>query len=171
MNTTSLFSTSVEADRVSKPAAALEITAVAGLVALGALVKFPLPFTPIPVTLQTFAVLLAASLVSPRRALAGIALYIGLGLAGMPWFAVVSGATAGYLAAFMAVPFIVPRFKKTWMGMTAAMACVYVLGAGWLCLGLGMSPWQAVVAGVAPFLAGDAIKISAAAAVANALKR
>jgi biotin transport system substrate-specific component len=147
----------------------LALVAVAGLMAIGALVKLPLPFSPVPVTLQTFTALVAAYLVGPRRATAGIAVYTVLGMLGTPLFAVTSGATAGYLAAFIAAPCIVTWFRHPLAGMTAAMACIYVLGAGWLVLGLGMTLPQAVALGIVPFLPGDLLKLSAAYGVARRL--
>ena len=68
----------------------------------------------------------------------------------------------GYLLAFVAVPFVVTRFRNTALALLAATLLIYGLGAGWLCLGLGLAPWQAVVTGVAPFLVGDALKAAAA---------
>ncbi len=148
-------------------AAVWDVLGIAGLVALGALVKIPLPFTPVPLTLQTFVVLAAGYLVGPRRATAGIALYLALGLAGMPLFAVTSGATAGYLLAFLAAPFVVTRFRNPAAGVAAGTAIIYLLGAGWLVLALGLSPWQALVTGVVPFLPGDALKAVAVYRVAR----
>jgi len=143
-------------------AALFDVWAVAGALALGALVRIPLPFSPVPLTLQTFVVLVAAFAVGERRAGAGTTLYLALGWYGVPLFAVSSGATMGYLLAFVAVPFVVTRFRNTALALLAATLLIYGLGAGWLCLGLGLAPWQAVVTGVAPFLVGDALKAAAA---------
>ena len=66
--------------------AAMEIIAVAGVISLGAWAKVYTPFTPVPFTLQTFSVLLAAFAVSPMRATAGALLYTALGLVGAPAF-------------------------------------------------------------------------------------
>ncbi|MFP4499818.1 MAG: biotin transporter BioY [Candidatus Hydrogenedentota bacterium] len=149
----------------------LSVMAVAGLMALSAAVKLPLPFSPVPVTLQTFAALVIAYLVGPHRATAGIAAYTALGMVGAPLFAVAGGATAGYLAAFIAVPYVVTRFRRPLVGMVAAMACIYALGAGWLVAALGMTPAQALALGIVPFLPGDALKLTAAYGVARRLPR
>jgi len=140
----------------------LDVLAVAGLMAAGALVRIPLPFSPVPMTLQTFVVLLAAFAVGRHRAAAGILVYIALGTAGAPLFAVQSGATFGYLAAFAAAPYVVTAFRRPASGMIAATLLVYGLGAAWLVLALGLSPMQAILAGVVPFVSGDAIKLIAA---------
>jgi biotin transport system substrate-specific component len=151
--------------------AATEILAVAGAVALGALIKVRLPFSPVPITLQTFPVLLAGFAVGRWRASAGILLYVLLGLAQAPVFAVSTGPTLGYLLAFIATPWIVMRFENRAFGILAASVAIYALGAGWLCLAYRFTPWQALIAGVAPFLAGDAVKAAAAWQLAERVRR
>lgn len=148
---------------------------VAGMLLLGAWIRLPLPFTPVPVTLQTFAVLLAPFLVGPGRAMAGTGLYLSAGLAGLwggvPVFAAASGATAGYLAGFMAVPLVVAWSRsRSWRpeaGMCLSLMVLYLLGGGWLALFMGLSPGTAFLQGVAPFLPGDAVKLAAAAGTAR----
>ncbi len=146
----------------SRASAALEILGVAGLLALGALLRVPLPFSPVPVTMQTFCVLIAPFLTRPGRAAAGIGLYVTLGLAGAPLFAVTGGATLGYLAGFVAAPWIVMAFRRMAWGMLAAMGVIYALGAVWLSAWLGASLLHAIVVGVLPFLPGDLLKLIAA---------
>jgi len=151
--------------------AVLYMLAVAGLMALAAQARFPLPFSPVPVTMQTFVALFAGYLVSRHRAAAGMALYCVLGLAGAPLFAVSSGATAGYLAAFVLAPYLTASFRSPLAGMAAASLCIYALGAAWLCLFLGMTLPQACAVGVLPFMPGDAIKLIAAAQLAGWARR
>jgi len=146
----------------SRASATLEILGVAGLLAVGALLRVPLPFSPVPVTMQTFCVLIAPFLTRPGRASAGIGLYVALGLAGAPLFAVTGGATLGYLAGFVAAPWIVTAFRRPAWGMIAAMGVIYALGAVWLSVWLGASMFQAVMVGVLPFLPGDMLKLIAA---------
>lgn len=143
-------------------AAVTDVVGVAGLVALGAWIRFPLPFSPVPVTLQTFSVLLASYLVAQRRAAVGIGLYLALGLTGAPLFAVPSGATIGYLAAFVTVPHVVTRFRHPMMGMVAASGIILGLGAAWLALWLRVNAIQAILLGVVPFVPGDMLKLLAA---------
>lgn len=151
--------------------AALDILAVGGLMALAAQARFLLPFSPVPVTLQTFIALSAGFLVGRHRAAAGIALYCVLGLAGTPLLAVSSGATLGYLAAFVLAPYITTGFRTPVRGMLAASLCIYVLGAAWLCLFLRMSLRDACAVGVLPFLPGDAVKLLAAVKLAEWTRR
>ena len=140
----------------------LSVFAVAGAMMLGAFVRIPLPFTPVPITLQTLPVLAAAFAVGRHRAAAGAMLYLLLGMAGAPILTQSFGVTAGYLAAFVATPYIVTQFRNAFVGIAAATAVIYILGAGWLAFYTGMPLAWAVMAGVVPFLAGDAIKAVAA---------
>lgn len=149
--------------------ALIGVAAVAGLMALGAIARFELPFSPVPATMQTFVALIAGYLLAPRQAVAGIALYLALAAAGAPLLAAQGIATAGYLAAMLLCPLVVTRFRSPLAGMLAASALIYALGAGWLMAGLGMSPAMALTAGVLPFLPGDALKITLALAVVRRL--
>jgi len=137
----------------------MDVVAVAGAVAVGAWARVPLPFSPVPVTLQTLPVLLAAFAVGPRRATAGLLMYLGLGLVGAPLFAMPFGPTLGYLLAFIAVPSVVTRFRDPATGLVAGSLLIYAMGATWLWLWLGSTPWTAVMLGVVPFLPGDALKV------------
>lgn len=152
-----------------------EVASVTGFVlalAVGAQVAIPLPGTPVPVTLQTFVVLLGAATLGPSRAVAGVMGYVALGVAGVPWFAVVGGATAGYLVGFLVAAAIVGRAARAGAGRSPVSAAllmvvgnlvIYSLGVGGLVLLAGMAPSMAITAGVAPFLLADALKISLAA--------
>ena len=149
----------------------LEVLAVAALMMLGALARFPLPFSPVPVTLQTFVVLVVPFVIHRHRVSAGMALYLGLGVAGAPLFAVASGATLGYLLAFTASPYIIRSVKSPLLGMSAATLCVYAAGATWLSLWMGISPVQALALGVLPFIPGDLMKLAAARLLVERLRR
>jgi biotin transport system substrate-specific component len=132
---------------------------VAAAIALGAFIRIPLPFTPVPLTLQTLPVLMCGCFLGPRRATAGTLLYVFAGLAGLPVFATPFGPTAGYLAGFILAPWLIARFNRVPLGMCAATMLIYLLGAMWLCIAYGMSPAVAVMTGVTPFVAGDALKL------------
>jgi biotin transport system substrate-specific component len=140
-------------------------------IALSAQVAFPLPGTPVPVTGQTFVVLLGAAALGTGRATIGASLYALVGLVGVPWFAVSSGASLGYVAGFVAAAWVVGRFARagrlaTWRGAAAAMVAgnlvIYVLGASVLALVVGVGPSTALAMGVVPFLLGDLVKVAAA---------
>lgn len=147
--------------------AAVEVIAVAGAIMLAAMIKVPLPWTPIPVTLQTLPVLVAAYVVGRERAMAGILLYLALGIAGAPLFAVSLGATAGFLFAFALVPYVTTAFRRPSVGILAATALIYTLGAAWLCLWAGVSLWAGLTMAVFPFIPADAVKAGLAYLVAR----
>lgn len=141
--------------------------------------QIQIPMYPVPMTLQTLAVLLIAAAMGPMRAMSSMGLYIAMGAAGLPVFAGAKalGAvmpTAGYLVGFVVagavVGFLATRgFAKTPLsvGMVFALGSlvIYIFGAGWLMVGLGLSLPQALAGGVIPFLVGDAVKAAAAAAL------
>lgn len=141
--------------------------------------QIQIPMYPVPMTLQTLAVLLIAAAMGPIRAMSSMGLYIAMGAAGLPVFAGAKalGAvmpTAGYLVGFVVagavVGFLATRgFAKTPLsvGMVFALGSlvIYIFGAGWLMVGPGLSLPQALAGGVIPFLVGDAVKAAAAAAL------
>jgi biotin transport system substrate-specific component len=156
----------------------LLLVAGASLVtALAAQVAIPLPWSPVPLTGQTFAVLLSGALLGPRRAFAAQALYLAQGAAGLPVFAgglggaaVLLGPTAGYLAAFpfaAAVTGLLARrgWDRGFATMLAAMLLgslvIFALGLAWLAR---FVPAGALLAqGLLPFVPGDVVKASLAA--------
>jgi biotin transport system substrate-specific component len=155
------------------------IVLAAGLTALAAQVSVPIPGSPVPVTGQTFAVLLTAAALGPFRGLAAQLLYLAAGVAGLPVFAgaghgpgVVFGATGGYLAGFLVAAAIAGYGARhgadrspvrTLLLFALASAVIYVIGTTWLCLDTGMSASAGIAAGVTPFLPGDAAKALLAA--------
>ena len=147
------------------------------LIALSAQVRIFLPFSPVPITAQTFVVLLLGALYGSRRGPITVVTYLVLGAIGLPVFAGgaagaarLVGPTAGYLLGFVAAAFVVGilsergwdrRPIKTAASMIIGNAIIYAFGAVWLSRFMG---WDAVLgAGVIPFLAGDALKIVLAA--------
>jgi biotin transport system substrate-specific component len=151
-------------------------------VGLTAQVSIPLPFTPVPLTLQTFSVLLVGAALGSARGAASMALYLLAGVAGVPWFAEQrSGwafASFGYVLGFVAAAWLVGRLAERGadrrvlptIGMMAlGNLVIYVFGvAGLMVLvpsltGTPMSLGTALAVGVLPFLVGDAIKILLAA--------
>ncbi|HVB77279.1 MAG TPA: biotin transporter BioY [Candidatus Nitrosotalea sp.] len=148
-------------------------------IGITAQVSIPLPFTPVPITGQTFGVLAGALALGSRRSLAGVLLYLALGLIGLPWFAQGQGGlgvihlpTIGYLIGFIPAALIAGRlaeagfYRTPWGAFGAMVLCsavVYVLGVGGLMLTLKIPLIRAVELGVLPFLFGDAIKALLAA--------
>ncbi len=157
------------------------VAGFAGLIGLAAQVVVPLPWTPVPVTGQTFAVLLGAAVLGARRAGAGGLLYLLAGLAGVPWFAGWSagyvGASFGYIVAFPFAAALVGwladvGFARRLAGMVAAMVAgdlvVYLGGVPWLMQSIHVGVRRALDLGAFPFLAGDALKLALAAALVPA---
>jgi biotin transport system substrate-specific component len=159
---------------------ALLVVAFSLFVALSAQVAVPLPWTPVPVTLQTFAVLLTGALLGPRLGALALVAYLLEGAAGAPFFAAGRGGaahlffapTAGYLLSYPLAAYVVGLlaergWDRRFSTAAAAMALgsAVVLAGGWAGLLRFYSPAQAFAAGVLPFLAGDVLKIVLAAAV------
>jgi biotin transport system substrate-specific component len=145
-------------------------------VGLTAQVSIPLPFTPVPLTLQTFSVLLVGAALGSVRGALSMALYLLAGIAGVPWFANhQSGwafASFGYILGFVAAAWLVgwlaergaDRRVVPTMGMMAlGNVVIYVFGVAGLMVLADMSFGKALTLGVLPFLIGDAIKILLAA--------
>ncbi|MCX2728035.1 biotin transporter BioY [Thermomicrobium sp. 4228-Ro] len=148
------------------------------LTALAAHVSIPLPFTPVPITGQTFAVLLVGAALGSRRGAASMALYLAEGLAGLPVFAggkaglaVLLGPTGGYLIGFIAAAFVTGwlaergwdrRPLTTALAMVLGNLVIYLFGVSWLAVFVGIS--KAPLLGMIPFLPGDLLKILLATA-------
>jgi biotin transport system substrate-specific component len=149
------------------------VVGFAGLTGLAAQVSFPLPGTPVPFTLQTFAVLLGGAALGMPRAFMGMALYLLVGQLGVPWFAPTDGnATLGYVVGFVLAASVTGVLAsqggdRTPLRTIATMAfgtlLIYTIGVPWLMLATGMGLAAAVSAGVVPFLIGDGVKVLAAA--------
>ncbi|HET9109525.1 MAG TPA: biotin transporter BioY [Ktedonobacterales bacterium] len=150
--------------------AALAVLGVVAL-AISAHIIIPLPFTPVPVTGQTFAVLLLGAAYGARRGVASVVLYLLAGAAGLPVFAAVAGAASyGYLIGFAVAAFIVGWLADRGWGrglptsiaaMLVGEVAIYACALPWLARFVG---WNHVIAlGLTPFLVGDAYKLVAAA--------
>jgi biotin transport system substrate-specific component len=153
------------------------VLAASLLLAALAQVEIPLPFTPVPITGQTFGVLLIGAALGSRRGAASILAYLTEGTLGLPFFAggagglsVLTGATAGYLMGFVAAAYVVGRlaerglersFRTSIVPFVLGTVIIYAFGVAWLSTVLG-SLGEALRFGVLPFLIGDAIKLSAA---------
>lgn len=158
------------------------------LLAVCSRVAIPLWFTPVPLTVQPFAVLLLGLVLSPRLAFATLAAYLAEGALGLPVFAPTPanggfahllGPTGGYLVAYpIAAVLIAYLCRRGHAGFftaltSAALGDVVILafGALWLAA-LTHAPARSVLSlGVLPFLPGDALKVAAAAGVAAGFHR
>ena len=148
----------------------------AAFVGLCAQVAIPLPFTPVPLTLQTFAVLLVGASLGSLRGVLSMLLYLVAGVMGVPWFSQFESgfalASFGYILGFILAAFIVGRLAESGatrrFGLAAGLMvigniAIYAVGVTWLKFAIDVTWVEAVTLGVLPFLIGDAIKIAAAA--------
>jgi biotin transport system substrate-specific component len=156
------------------------------LVAICAHIAMPLGFTPVPVTMQTFAVLLLALLFTPGAAFACLALYLMEGAMGLPVFSPhgpggmvqLLGPTGGYLLSYpfaaALASWLYRSGRRSFLAALAGagLASILILAAGATWLGLLTHVKLSVVLAqsVAPFLPGDAIKVLAATACVSILR-
>ena len=159
-------------------------------VAFCAHISVPLPFTPVPLTLGNFAVLLVGLALGPVTAFFAMLLYLAEGAAGLPVFnpgglgglAQLLGPTGGFLfsypltAAAAGALFhvfsrtrVLSRFLAAVAACTAATVLTLLCGGSWLAFLLHLSPDAAFRLGIAPFLGGEIIKVAAAAGIFNSL--
>jgi len=155
------------------------VVAYAGFTGLAAQVVVPLPFTPVPVTGQTFAVLLGAAALGWQRGFLGMGLYLAAGLAGVPWFSQWSGGTDtlsapsfGYIVGFVVAAALVGRLAaggldrtpaRVVLTMVAGNLVIYAFGLPWLMAAVHVGLAKGLHLGVTPFLGGDALKIALSA--------
>ncbi len=163
---------------------------LACIVGLLAQVRFPIPWSPVPITGQTFAVLLAGVLLGRWWGGASLAIYAGLGAVGVPWFsgwASGLGATGGYIIGFILAALFLGHFTdkyiraRSFLSMLVLMLfanfiLIYVPGLIWLGIWLNMvavTPAASFAAllgmGLLPFIAGDVTKAVLAAAIARGI--
>lgn len=185
----SIFKWRYELDLVYKLLLAFGFACVTGLLAQ---VKFNLPWTPVPITGQTFAVLISGILLG-RWGGASQLMYVGFGALGVPWFegwsggfAVVTGATGGYLLGFIFASFFLGYFIDKYVRARTSLALlvllffsnfflIYIPGLLqlyiWLSFSIGsnISFPHLLMVGVVPFIIGDIIKVVIVAAVARVI--
>src|SRR5579862_748555 len=169
--------------------AAKQVALVVGaslFVALCARVTLPLPFTPVPLTLQNFGVLLVGLTLGSRRGFAALALYLAEGMAGLPVFnptglggiAQLIGPTGGYLLAY---PFVAAvagylsergsrSFIRFALASVAGEVVLFTCGLAWLSV-LTHSFKLAVQYGLAVFVFAEVVIVMAAAGIANRFSR
>jgi len=165
------------------------VLAGSALVAICSHIALPLWFTPVPLTLQPFAVILLGLLLRPRVAAATLGAYLVEGAMGLPVFAPglafgagmahLLGPTGGYLISYPpAAALIAYLWKRSGRGFSAALASaaignvvILLCGFAWLAAWTHRSIWTAFALAVLPFLPGDALKVVAAAAIAKGLER
>lgn len=149
--------------------------------ALCAQVSFQIPFTPVPITLQTLGVLLTGAVLGKRRGMLAMLTYLAEGAAGLPVFFAGTGGilhlvgfTAGYLWSYPIAAFITGllcergldrSFLTSALAMLPGTLIIYVVGVSWLAVALHLSLPVAIAQGMVPFIPGDLLKLLIAAAL------
>jgi biotin transport system substrate-specific component len=155
------------------------ILAGALLVALAAQIEIPLPFTPVPITGQTLAVLLVGSSLGAWRGGSSLLLYLVLGGVGLPFYSggdrgweVVQGATGGYLIGFILAAIVTGalaerrwdrRVRSSIGAMLTGNVIIYLVGLPWLAVVLDTGLEKTLEFGLYPFVPGDMLKLYLAA--------
>jgi len=176
-----------ELSAVQKLALSIGMAVLTGLLAQ---VRVPLPWTPVPITGQTFGVLFSGVLLGSRWGGISQVIYVGLGIAGVPWFnnwqggiSLLAGPTGGYLIGFILAAFLIgylmdkyiyTRKFHSLLGLMCVInfGLIYIPGLIQLDLWLNLIRGQAVsfsqvlAMGLFPFVAGDLVKIFLVAGIA-----
>lgn len=180
---------SAEPLRHSLAGKALLCVAASMFVAICAHISIPMPFTPVPTTLQTFAVILVGMTLGPIGGFAALTLYLVEGASGLPVFSPhgpgglihLLGPTAGYLFAYPLAAAaaggcislfrrFVAAFPAALLSGFVALVPIFSMGALWLAQVMRLTRGQALHLAVTPFLAVEAVKLIAAASSYTALR-
>ncbi len=161
-------------------ATAALVAGFALLTAACAQITIPLGFTPVPITGQTFAVLITGAVLGSRAGAASQLLYVALGAVGLPFYAggaggweSATGGTAGYLLGFIVAAYVIGylaehgqdrRFATSVGAFLTGNLIIYVLGVAWLMYTFSWGLAEGVEKGMAPFIIGDTLKILLAGA-------
>jgi biotin transport system substrate-specific component len=162
------------------------VVCASAVIAVCARLAVPLPFTPVPLTLANFGVLLVGLSLGSRRGFAAAALYLGWGAMGLPVFASAGpggiaqmfGPTAGYLWAYPVIAFLAgwvaehgkPGFARNLVAAISAEIVLFAAGISWLAI--MTHSWQrAAFFGLYPFFFAEVSKVMVAAAAAVRLRR
>jgi biotin transport system substrate-specific component len=150
----------------------LLVVSAAGFVGLMAQLVVPLPWTPVPLTGQTLAVLVSGAALGAPRAATAMMLYLAAGVAGMPWFADGAsgwgGPSFGYVLGFVAAAAFVGWLAARGADRTPLRAVpamllgtlvIYAFGVPWLAADLGVGLGEAFELGARPFIGGDVVKV------------
>lgn len=167
--------------RVGLLADALLVLTGTALVSLAAQVSISLPFTPVPVTGQTFAVVLVGSALGALRGIASLVLYLAVGALGVPIYAggahgwsVLTSPSGGYIVGFIAAAALAGflaerrwdrRFSSAVAAMLSGNVVIYLVGLPWLAHQLDTNLERTLELGLYPFVAGDVLKLYLAGAL------
>ena len=165
----------------SKSSTYVQVGALTLLTIISAQVVIPLPFTPVPMTLQTFAILFGAAAIGPYKSTLAQFIYLLIAAIGFPVLAsdkgsveALFGATAGYLFAFLVSSYLVGfvakqlstrKFFNVFVGFFLGTFVIYFFGATWLSFYSGNGLAYGISKGVVPFIFGDILKAFLAASL------
>ncbi|HUG62960.1 MAG TPA: biotin transporter BioY [Methylomirabilota bacterium] len=176
------FTRSLQASGLATKAAAVVI----GSLLISAATQVEVPMAPVPMTMQTFAVLAVGVLYGGRLGALTVVAYLLQGAVGLPVFSgganlamlIAKPFTAGYLVGFVAAAFIAGWFAergaglgRVVLGVSLGSVAIYAFGLPWLAFMLGGDVSKAIAVGAVPFLLGDAIKAALAVAVREGVGR
>lgn len=179
----SFFKWRHESSFLNKVILALGFACLTGLLAQ---LRFYLPYTPVPVTGQVFAVLLSGVILGKWYGGMSQVFYAALGVLGVPWFAdaksgmaIIAGVTGGYIIGFIAASLIIGWFTDTYVKsrsfsrmfilMLVGIAAIYLFGVIQLSLVLGVNMQKAIALGALPFIGVDIYKAMIVSAIASAV--
>src|SRR5262245_43855467 len=176
---------------LSTPIRVAAVLFVTVLTIVAAQVSIPLPFTPVPFTLQPMVVLLGGAALGARLGMSSQLLYLAIGLAGLPVFAAsptlpqgfarLLGPTGGYLMSYPIAAFVAGylaergfdrRYVTSVLAMAAGLAVIFAVGVAWIAWGVPHAGFSTAIAtGLVPFVPADIVKIFLAATVLPAAWR
>ena len=169
----------------------LLVIGATAFVAACAHISLPLPFTPVPLTLQNFAVILVGMALGPVAGFSAMVLYLAEGALGLPVFtpsggpggmAHLLGPNGGFLFSYplaaaaagwvvRALRPVTSRFRSALVAATVATLPIFLLGAGWFAYYAHHNVSATWSLAVAPFIPGEIVKITAAAAIFSSIQR
>jgi len=162
------------------------IALFAALISALGYVSIPLPFSPVPLTGQTFGIMLAGLLLTPKKSSLSVLVWILIGSIGVPVFAggraglnVVTGPTGGYILGFVLGAAVIgliigknPTLSRMYLGtFIGGILVIHALGFTWLASSLNIPLKEAFLLGTLPYLIGDVIKMIISVPLAKRLRR
>ncbi len=158
----------------------------AAVIGVMGLIAIPLPISPVPITGQSLAIMLAGSILTVRQAAFSVLTFLLIGAIGVPVFAggtagigIIAGPRGGYLIGFLAGATIISLLKGqtnsvlrlVLANITGGIGMIYIFGVLWLDFVTGMGLQKAIMVGVLPYIPGDILKVIAATFIGAAVNR
>ncbi len=162
------------------------IALFAALISVSSYMSIPLPFSPVPLTLQTFVIMLTGLILIPADAAASVGVYLFIGAVGLPVYSggasglgTLFGPTGGYLFGFLVGAYVISLLKGKGISLVkmimatvvGGIVVVYAIGVPWLANAFNMDLVKAFSVGALPYLVGDVIKVVVASSAAVTLRK